>query len=159
MGKENNPGTPWTPEYKNQMFKEIVTAILAVLIVLFTLILAGKAFLLAGDETKIGDAKDILQILVGISGVVIGYYFGRVPAEAHAAKAQEQADAANAQSEVVSAQAQVIADQVDQVMDKMSTVTAVTRGGDVRSAGSQTMEDLQKVRDDLKKLSISGRRR
>jgi hypothetical protein len=151
--------TQWTPEQKNQRLKEIVAALLGVLIVLITLILALKTYRYVGDATKISDAKDILQVLIGLAGVVIGYYFGRVPADAHAVQAQEQANAATAQSEQVSAQAEVLAGQVDQVMDRMIPGQAVTRGAGTQTTGTQTLEDLQKIRDDLKALSNLGRRR
>ena len=119
--------TTWTPEQKIQGFKELVTAILGVLILLCTLILAGLTFRYVGEPAKITAAKDILQILLGVAGVVVGYYFGRVPADARAAQAQEQANAATAQTEQVNAQAQAVADQVEQVMDKITPAAAETR--------------------------------
>jgi len=36
------------------------------------------------------DAKALLAVMSGLSGVVVGYYFGRVPGEAHASRAQDQ---------------------------------------------------------------------
>ena len=35
------------------------------------------------------DAKDILLLLIGLAGVVIDYYFGRVPADARTTQAQK----------------------------------------------------------------------
>jgi uncharacterized membrane protein len=159
MGNETKTENQWTPEQSNQRLKEIITGILGVLIVISTLVLAFFTFLYAGEPTKISDAKDILQVLLGIAGVVIGYYFGRVPAEAHAVQAQEQANEASAKSEQISAQAQVAADQVDQVMDRMTTGSVTTRSAGMQTPGTQAMDDLQKIRDDLRALSFAGRRR
>jgi uncharacterized membrane protein len=159
MRNGNKIETQWTPEQKNQQFKEIITGILGVLIVASTLILAFFTFLYVGEPAKIADAKDILQVLLGIAGVVIGYYFGRVPAEAHAVQAREQANEATAKSEQISAQAQGLSDQVDQVMDRMATGSGATRGISPQTQGTQVIDDLQKIRDDLRALSSSGRRR
>ena len=88
-----------------QGFKEVVTALLGLMVVLYTLLLAGTALGYAGDATKMSNAKDILLLVLGLAGVVIGYYFGRVPADARATQAGEQADQANAQAADVSARA------------------------------------------------------
>ena len=39
------------------------------------------------------DAKDVLLLLLGLAEVVVGCYFGRVPAHARASQAQEQDNA------------------------------------------------------------------
>jgi hypothetical protein len=155
--EEGKIKTTWTPEQKIQGFKEIVTAILGVMVVGYTLYLAVKTFGFAGD-TKITDAKDVLQVVLGVAGVVIGYYFGRVPADARAAQAQEQANAATAQTEQVGAQAQATADKVEQVMAKITPAEAERRG---ITAGTDTAiaSDLQKIRDELRTLAAVSRRR
>ena len=149
--------TAWTPEQKIQGFKELVTAILGVLVLVCTLFLAGWTFCYVGEQPKMTNAKDVLQILLGVAGVVIGYYFGRVPADARAAQAQEQANAATAQTEQVSAQSQAVADKVEQVMDKVTPATVATRG-----AGAPPPDiaaDLQSIRDELRALAAVSRRR
>jgi len=73
-----------------QWFKEVVTAVLGIGIVVYTLVMTGRAFGMAGDATRMGDAKDLLTFLSGFAGVVVGYYFGRVPADARTAQAQQQ---------------------------------------------------------------------
>ena len=75
-----------------QGVKEGVTAILGIAIVSVTLYLVWLTFSYAGDQTtKISDAKDVLIIMTGMAGVVLGYYFGRMPSDARAAQAQDQA--------------------------------------------------------------------
>jgi len=149
--------TTWTPEQKIQGFKELVTAILGVLVLVCTLFLAGWTFCYVGEQPKMTNAKDVLQILLGVAGVVIGYYFGRVPADARAVQAQEQANAATAQTEQVSAQSQAVADKVEQVMDKVTPATAATRGAGVPPA--DIAADLQSIRDELRALAAVSRRR
>ena len=162
MANENEAGkvkTTWTPEQKIQGFKELVTAILGVLVLACTLFLAGWTFRYVGEPSKITNAKDILQILLGVAGVVVGYYFGRVPADARAAQAQEQANAVTAQTEQVSAQTQAAADRVEQVMDKITPAAAATRGAGAQPLDTLITTDLQKIRNDLRVLAAVSRRR
>jgi hypothetical protein len=91
MNRTSN-SNQWTPDWYLQAFKEVVTAILGLAIVLYSLIMANNAFNFAGDETRMSDAKDVLLLMLGLSGVVLGYYFGRIPADARATQAQEQAN-------------------------------------------------------------------
>ncbi len=147
----------WTPEQYIQGFKEVVTAFLGVMIVLCTLILAGLTFTYAGDPAKIANAKDILQVLLGVAGVVIGYYFGRVPADARAAQAQEQANAATAQSENVHAQSQVVVSQVEQIMDKITPAVDTDRSIVSGQIDMDITADLQRIRDNLRALLIASR--
>jgi hypothetical protein len=64
------------------------------------------------DRDQMDDAKDILMVVPGIAGIVIGYYFGQVPADARTTQAQEQAIAATFWTEHVSIQTREIADDV-----------------------------------------------
>jgi len=83
-----------------QGFKEVVTALLGGAIVGLTLYLALKTFYYAGDATKYSNAKDILTIMLTVAGVVVGYYFGRVPADALAAQSQDQVKKSSAKLEI-----------------------------------------------------------
>src|SRR5688572_24032410 len=149
---EQANGSPrrWTVEQYIQLFKEVVTAILGLALVIYTLFLAHSTFRYAGDEAKMSDAKDILLLVLGLSGVVIGYYFGRVPADAHATQAQEQANAATAQAEQVSAQAQAAAEQVDEIMNRAVSTSAATRSVGPPAMNPATIADLQRIRDELR---------
>jgi hypothetical protein len=73
-----------------QWLKEGVTALLGVGIVGYTLYMTYRAFGMAGDPTRMGDAKDLLAYLSSFAGLVVGYYFGRVPADARTVQAQQQ---------------------------------------------------------------------
>jgi apolipoprotein N-acyltransferase len=148
----------WTPEQKIQAFKEIITAILGVLIVGFTLFFAIKTFAYVGDS-KITEAKDILHTILGVAGVVIGYYFGRVPADARAVQAQEQADAANAQTEQVNAQTQAVVNQIEQIMDKVTPTSPTARGTGAQPFDTLIIADLQRIRDELRALAIVSKHR
>ena len=110
---------------------------------------------------KIADAKDVLLLLLGLAGVVVGYYFGRVPADARTAQAQQNADAASARAEQVSSQAEAAADQVDAILDRASEPAAAhARGATAgREAEEASSEDLRRVRDALRGIVAAGRRR
>jgi hypothetical protein len=73
-----------------QVFKEKVTAIIGIVIVAFTLFFVLLAFF----GKYAANAKDILLFMEGLVGVVLGYYFGRVPAEARAQQAEKTAESA-----------------------------------------------------------------
>jgi len=76
--------------------KEAVAGCVGIMIVLATMIAATVALLAVftvGNEKVWAAAKDILVLLIGLVGVVLGYYFGRVPGEARADKAEAEAKA------------------------------------------------------------------
>lgn len=98
-----------------QWFKEVVTAVLGAAIVLYTLYMTGRAFDMVGDPTRMGEAKDLLTFLSGFAGVVVGYYFGRVPADARTAQAQEQIGQAVSEMDAM----KVERDQAMSTMDDM----------------------------------------
>lgn len=97
--------------------KEIVTSIIAILIVVVTMWVLTLAFLAAGDEFAISqddvqnadlldkriqiheqaqaNRKDILTVGVGLLSVILGFYFGRVPAERRAERAEQEATKAH----------------------------------------------------------------
>lgn len=65
--------------------KEAIAGCLGIAIVLATLataVIALLAVFTVGNEKVWAAAKDILVLLIGLVGVVLGYYFGRVPGEA-----------------------------------------------------------------------------
>lgn len=157
---ENNvkEKVPLTPEQKIQCFKEYVTAIFGLLILACTLYLAIRTFNYAG-ETKITDAKDILQVLLGVAGVVVGYYFGRVPADARATQAQKQANAATAQTEQISAHNLAMSDEIDVVMKKLAPAERAERGVEAQSKDSAIVADLQKIRDELRAITMGRMRK
>ncbi len=73
--------------------KEVVTGCLGVMIVLVTLLVALIAIVFAGNAEARSAAKDVLLVLTGLVGVVLGYYFGRVPGDVRADKAEGEAKA------------------------------------------------------------------
>jgi hypothetical protein len=140
---------PWTPELWIQLFREAFTALLALVIIGFTLYLAVRSFNLAGDPKKIADAKDLLTIMLGIAGVVVGYYFGRVPGDARAAQATSRADTAVRQREQIKAQARSLAGQADDIIS----------GAFSNARGGQPPPDLAAIRalrDELSDLASSA---
>ena len=72
--------------------KEAVCAILAFAIIGGTLLLLWPP--LSGPTHDVEAAQGIFSILGGWGGVILGYYFGRLPAERVAARAEEKAEEA-----------------------------------------------------------------
>jgi len=146
MGSTNpeRPKKAWTPEKIIQLFKEIFTAILGLIIVVCTIYFAYKTFQYVG-QVQMDDAKDILMLMLGIAGIVIGYYFGRVPADARSTQAQEQAIAATSWTERVSIQTRKIADDVDEVKNDLGEAVPGTR----KPSDPTIADKLEKIRDEL----------
>jgi preprotein translocase subunit SecG len=93
-GSMGQSKSDWTPELRLQRFKERVTAILAFLLVMSTLLLTYLAFGMVGEDNRMRDAMGVLSLMFGLAGVVVGYYFGRVPGDARAVQAQQTTDSA-----------------------------------------------------------------
>ncbi len=163
----------WTPELVLQAFKEGVTALIGLLLVLTTVYLAWQTHALARSNIddksaplvaqKVAWTKDILIMVLGPAGVVLGYYFGRVPADAHAAQAQKQADAATAHSQQVSAHAEAVGEHVDEVLGRVSTngteFDAANARGSSSSGVAPNVSELQRLRDELRQLAKLARTR
>jgi len=73
-------------------FKEVVTAGLGIVIIGATLFLMWPSLTKSPPDT--GSAQGVFAILGGWGGVVLGYYFGRLPSEKAADKASQAADSA-----------------------------------------------------------------
>jgi multisubunit Na+/H+ antiporter MnhB subunit len=69
-------------EERMQGLKEWVTALLAFLLIASTMVLTYLTFGMVGKEGQMKDAMGVLSLLFGLAGVVVGYYFGRVPGDA-----------------------------------------------------------------------------
>lgn len=151
----------WTPELLLQAFKEVVTAVLGFIVVWNTLVLAGQLSTYARtasgalDQQRIGALKDVLLIVMGLAGVIIGYYFGRVPADARAAQAQVRADEATEHAETVSAGARAVADQIDRVMGAAAAgaVGPVPEAAAGAPAAAEAMRELAGLSDQLRTVA------
>jgi hypothetical protein len=136
-------------------FKEIVTAIMALAIAGFTLYMLLSAFATAGriasaDTTKpIEDAfareKDILLYSLSLFGAVIGYYFGRVPAELHASRAEAQT--AHAQAKLSQTEEQL----------RDAARTAIQAVDEKKSQTQQFKETLMSLRSGLTQGSMEAK--
>jgi hypothetical protein len=80
--------------------------------------MAGLAFSMAGEETQMRDAMPVLTLLFGLAGVVVGYYFGRVPAEKRADTATNAMDLAMQERTGIINQADKIHNDMQRGMDK-----------------------------------------
>ena len=116
---------------RQQWLKEIVTAVLGVGIVAYTLYMTYRAFGMVGDATRMGNAKDLLTYLSGFAGVVVGYYFGRVPADARTAQAQQQIGQAVSDKEQAMGTMDAMKEKLTDLEDKMDSGQQLT-AADIR---------------------------
>ena len=141
----------WTPDVVMQAGKEVVTALIGLIIIGSTIALVARSFGLIGNAKHINQAKDLLSIMLGLVGTVIGYYFGRVPADARATTATARADQATAEKEKVKARARSLADNLDGIMSPTSTTSMALPRGSV----DPNQDRLRAIRDSLRDLSSS----
>jgi len=154
----NNPGptearSQWSPELILQAFKEIVTAVLGLMLVGWTVYLTHRTFNYVGDPAKVADAKDVLMLALGLAGVVVGYYFGRVPADMHATQAQQQANAASTHAEQMRGQAQQTAEQIDQLLDNIPAPASVVDRDAAAGPTQDVGAELRRLRDHLRRTA------
>ncbi len=162
MGKNDEPKEPlskWTPELIIQGIKELVTALLGLIILVFTLTIAVRTFGYINDANAIKEAKDILMLLLGLAGVVVGYYFGRIPADARAADAQEKAEDAIALTGEVATRAQLLESEVGQMIEKVNQTGDQMRGSGEQMSVESVAGELSKIRNGLRELTSSCRKR
>lgn len=113
-------------------FKEIVTAGLGVMIIVGMLLLLWP--LLTKDTPDITNAQAIFSILGGWGGIVLGYYFGRMPAERAATKAEAIAsateiakDAAVASEKTTLVETENLMSGMEETLEKYAKVIASLR--------------------------------
>lgn len=81
-----------------QRFKERVTAIIAIIVVAGTVLLAFSASLYLSDKEAFERAKDLLLFVNPIVGYVIGYYFNKTVTDKTVDLADQKAQAAEAKN-------------------------------------------------------------
>jgi hypothetical protein len=160
MENENeNPGSRWTPGLIIQAFKELITAVFGLLILVFTLILAKKTFGFVNNPEQVAQAKDILMLMLGLAGVVVGYYFGRVPADARANQAQEKADLATSHARLVDAAALESLGKIEKTLQHQQSESGFKQEKGVVLAESDVIADLLEIRNSLQYLTAMGKNR
>jgi hypothetical protein len=134
----------WTAQTWLQLLKEIVTAVIGLLLVGSTVAMAFATFNLAGSGDKVADAKNILIMMMGLAGVATGYYFGRVPADARANQSETQARAATAHASRVMAKSAQIVDQAEAISSR-----SVTRAGALDDDDTRSLRSLRRELEEL----------
>jgi hypothetical protein len=125
--------------------REVVTAVLGISIVFFTLAMTGLAFSMAGEEARMRDAITVLTLLFGLAGVVVGYYFGRVPAEKRADTATEAMDLAMQDKTAVLNQAANIHDEMENGMDEAGLTSSMLQDPNL-TQGSVTPQQWEQIK-------------
>lgn len=136
-----------TPDKRIMAFKEVVSAGLGLLIVGATVCMAFVAF--SSDAQGFANAKEVLTLMYGLAGVVLGYYFGRIPADARAVQAQDQADAATARTQEMGTKVEQAMAEVDKVVKEMETKASTP--GDIGGDGREIklLEQMRNIRDKM----------
>jgi hypothetical protein len=131
--------------------REVVTAILGISIVIFTLAMTALAFGMAG-EARMRDAITVLTLLFGLAGVVVGYYFGRLPAEKRADTATDAMDLAMHDRTEIISQAAKVHDDMENRMDEAGLTSSMLRDKDHKLTDQESehiKEILMQVQQDI----------
>ena len=118
---------------KDVSLKEIVCSVIAAAILAGT----GEGLIYLFDEAGAATFKadvyqrhsQLLNVLIGMAGSVIGYYFGRVPAERLAQAAQANANDAAAQKGAAQQEANQIKKEVTSIRDSLPRPGSPVGGG------------------------------
>lgn len=133
-GAGSPPAPAFPPEAKTDglaWLREVTTTTLAVLVVAVCLGLLCLTFAAAG-KPDFAQKKDVMLYGLTILGTVVGYYFGRVPAERRAEASEEtakQAQGTASDATTAAAQAQQQASQSAQATDEAAKKLAAAKAG------------------------------
>lgn len=127
-------------EQRVAWLKESVAAGLGILLVGGTVIMG--AITMFRSAADFDHAKDVLLLLSSLSGVVLGYYFGRIPSDARAAQAQHTADAALSETAAAKVEAREIAAEATEIAHEAIGLPAAegTRSRAVVPSGNSDLE-------------------
>lgn len=110
-----------------QTAREYVQHGLAVLIVVATVGGALWSFHYVGVPGHMEDAKALLAVMSGLAGVVLGYYFGHVPAQSHVMQAQEQMNTAVEEKGKMQSRVDALDRELRTLQDRTVAGTALTK--------------------------------
>lgn len=147
-----------------QWFKEIVTAGLGIALVAIVLFFMYPS--LTNSPPDIVNAKEIYVFLGGPVGVVLGYYFGRIPSEKATDNANRNAN--NARTERDAAvrnmieattnydnrlnNAEKVLEEVKTELNKPSVKTGIATG-QLSSLNARIDNEIAQIRDDRAKIA------
>jgi len=115
MAQTDSPASPAQPSWDGARFREEVAAILALTLVVGTVALIALA-VYRGDGSE--GTKNLLLLLTPLCGVVVGYYFGRIPSEAQAQAATARATQAVGEAARIKTTATDLIDEAADLGDK-----------------------------------------
>ena len=149
--------TSGKPERRMLDVKELITGFLGIAIVIFTLAMTGLSFSMAGEEAQMQDAMRVLTLLFGLSGVVVGYYFGRVPAEKRADTAHVAMDQAIQEKTRIIKQADKVHNDMQRGMDRAGLDPGMLQSSDL-TLNNVTPEQWEQIKEILAQVDtgISG---
>jgi hypothetical protein len=160
------PAGDVTSAERLQLRKETVATVLALLVVGGTVGLALIAVLfMRGSD--LSAAKDVLVVLSSLAGVVLGYYFGRIPSEARAEQSAQQAQQAQQVAATARSAAQSVGERALQMANEVSRIreglVLQSALGTTRDIGAgaeppaDTIHGLQELQNDLENLARQAR--
>lgn len=133
--------------------KELITAAVSVVIValggymLWVVFLGGAPALAPEMLAAYNRQKDILMLVLGLLGTVMGYYFGRVPAELRAQKAEQSATTAQAGLAGAHDKVADASRQAGQAEEKSAVATA--DAAQARAARKELATGVRRITEEL----------
>jgi hypothetical protein len=124
--------------------KEVLTGFLGTLIVLVTLIVVIITIASVNNPAAFSSGKDLLLFMNGLVGVVLGYYFGRVPADVRADKAESETRTANRSRDQIQSAVRTVLDEASRSSDR-----GLNQGGiNLSLAQTESLRDILRQNGD-----------
>ena len=154
---------------KSGPIREIMATVIALVILAVTLWMLYDTYLVARDS--LGDLtepqaraaldaysrqRDVLAVALALLGAVIGYYFGRVPAERRADRAEKDADAAKENEATTKAEVRAGLRNIQPTLSGVASTTGGTLSGSGSAPSREQLQSaqsqLQVARDEVNRL-------
>lgn len=131
MSEQPIQKTGTTPETQMRFLREIIAAVLALVMVVGVLFLAVRAISLTADADQFNRVKDILNVIIPLVTFALGYYFNKTTSDARAESAEMTAQVAvvtaqqaTQERDTVKKDLEVTQNQASELRENLKVVTS-----------------------------------
>lgn len=114
--------TSMTPETQMRFLREIIAAVLALVMVIGVLFLAARALSLTAEAEQFNRVKDILNVIIPLVTFALGYYFNKTTSDARAESAEMTAQVATVTAQQAVQERETLKKEVETVGAEAQTL-------------------------------------
>lgn len=129
--------------------KEFVTSFIGVIVIVSTTIIAIVTLIVAivpNTTAAFQGAKDVLLLMNGMAGVVLGYYFGRAPGEARAQSAEKLSQEYQQQAQTATTKSNQVTQVLNSMVSEVENMFEVSGLSETRKQSEDPQAKRQKVK-------------